>query len=1009
MKVALSGLCWTSETQMKSMSQTIVRAAGAALLVFSVVSCGGAKSDHVFRFIRVLDQKNVLRSPLIHLEDAFIPAKEEVQAARMRRVTFDGHEYWAFSPDVPLLGLPDEEAPEGAELGQAGTAFRYSVTPLAGSPTWRWLRGERSLDWRGGEPAPGLKGWVKLPKGGSILASGFFPEGEVLFELQARSGDPRSYKPRLTVTAGGRRREVTISGPARVRFMEATPLGMGDVRVSFENSESVPGRPARVRTEYALVRPVQIVSASDLILVGPPPGQKEPSGTYELTSMPAPADSYLRLAREAALDENIEQVLEFKTSGPAAVELAGRASSGPVRARLWVDSRECGSRDIPGEGAFICSFPVSAPRGPHELRIVLSASGGSRGAAGKRTEVFLDSIGWLNPLRFFDLPLHRLKGSDLIESGIVSNPWHIKKKLKVRGTSWNALLAPPWTTLRFKTRLPDRGILRFGYGLTRDADESEGDGVGFEVSISSGDTKRTLFASSLDPFHRPADRGVFFKDIDLGAEAGGSVELLFITHGPRSRGPGDEEREDRRNDIAFWVNPVVFSGATAPGRERKNVILISMDAVRSDHLACYGYGRDTAPALDRLAQDGALFLNTISQAPYTLASHMSLLTGVFPTTHHVLHMTDALAPSIPTLAERLQERGWLTAAFTGGGLMDARYGYARGFDEYHDRIIPQEAPDVVGPLWRRVGAWLDRNRGPEFFLFLHTYQVHSPYRAPAPWGTMFLDKDAAWTKRSLEQFIGAGYIHKYAPLSEPERRNVIALYDGGIRYLDEGLIRPLVDELKRLSLYDDTLLIVTSDHGEEFFDHLTWGHSNTLYNELLKVPLIMKFPGEEFRGLRLAPQVRLVDIVPTVLDKMGLKSGGTGLDGSSLIPVAEHKDAQDRFCLSYLPDNIFADPMPGKISLIQGRYKIILNDRFPARAYSYFSPPPPEVPPVELFDLKQDPLEKHNLAAEKGEIARRMLDQLQPYIQSAKRRNLGQKALMDKELEERLRALGYIK
>lgn len=991
------------------MSRIIVRAAAIAVLAFGVASCGGSKNDSMLRLIQILEKKNVLRSPLINLEESFVPGIQKVPAADLRGVTFDGQAYWAFAPAAPLLGLPDEGVPEGAELRQGGTVFRYSETPLASSPTWRWIRAERSIDWLGGGPHPGLKGWVKLPKGGSLRASGFFPTGDVVFELEARSGDPKSYRPRLTMTGGGRSREVTVGDPARARFMEKTSLGKTDFQVSFQSSDSVPGRPARAGGEYALIRPVQIISASDLVLVALPQGRKTPSGTYEFTSVAAPGDSFLSLAREAGLDESVKRVLEFKVSGTAAVELAGRCSSGPVRVSLWVDSKECGSQDLSEEGAFVCSFPVTAPRGAHEVRIALSSSALSPAVRAKQGGVFLDSIGWLNPRKSFDLPLHRLKNSDLDDSGVVSNPWHIKKKLKVRGSSWNAIMAPPSTILHFKIRVPDRGVLRFGYGLTRDADESEGDGVGFEVSISTGGSKQLLFADSVDPYHKPADRVLFFKDIDLGADSGRSVELLFITHSPRRRGAGDEENQDRRNDIAFWLNPVLFSRAEGRGGERKNVILISMDATRRDHLGCYGYGRDTSPALDLLARDSAVFLNTISQAPYTLASHMTMLTGVFPTTHHVLHMTDTLDPSIQTLAERLQARGLVTAAFTGGGLMDARYGYARGFDEYHDRIIPQEAPDVAGPLWNRVSAWLNLNKDLDFFLFLHTYQVHSPYRAPAPWGTMFLDKDAVWTKHSLEQFIGAGYIHKYAPLSEPQRRNIIALYDGGIRYLDENLIRPLVDELKRLGLYDKTLLVVTADHGEEFFDHLTWGHSNTLYNELLNVPLIMKFPREEFRGRRLAPQSRLVDIVPTVLDEMGIKAGRKRLDGESLIPVAENKDTRDRFGLSYLPDNIFADPMPGKISLIQGRYKIILNDRFPARAYSYFSPPPPDVAPIELFDLEQDPLEKHNLASEKGEIARRMLDQLQPYIKSAKRQGLEQKALMDKELEERLRALGYIK
>jgi arylsulfatase A-like enzyme len=992
----------------QALIRTISRTAGIAILAFGVSSCGGSKNDHILRFIRVMDQKNVVHSPLIRLEDGFIPVKESVKATDLQSVTLDGHVYFVFSPAQPLLDLPDQPLPERAELHQGENILRYSDTPLADSGTWRWIKGARSLDWNDKSPS-GFRDWVKLPIGGSLRASGFFPAGDVLFELQARSGDPQSYRPRLVVRIGSQTHDVKVGGPARLRFMGKTSLGVNEIQVAFPSADRIPGRPGPAQGECVLVRPIQVVSAVDLVLIAPAPSRNAPSGTYELTSIAAPSDRFLRLSQEVALDASLKRTLEFQVGGAASIELAGRSLSGPVRISLSVDSRECGSREVPEEGAFVRSFPVTASSGPHELKVVFSLPEGIPSEAGRRAGVFLDSLGWINPRKSFDLLLHQLHSSDLEESGILTNPWHILKKLKVRGTSWNAILAPPMTVLRFKTRVPDRGVLRFGYGLTGDADASEGDGVGFEVSVSTSGTKRTAFAASLDPHRQPSDRAIFFRDIDLTAESGKTVELLFVTHAARSRSGVEEQNADRRNDVAFWLNPILFSEAEEKGPEKKNIILISMDAARPDHLGCYGYGRDTSPALDQLAKESVLFRNAISQAPYTLASHMTMLTGVFPTTHHVLHMTDALGPSILTLAERLQAQGWLTAAFTGGGLMDARYGYARGFDEYHDRIIPQDVPDVAGPLWRTVSEWIERNKDLNFFMFLHTYQVHSPYRAPAPLGTMFLDTDAVWTRHSLEQFIGAGYIHKYAPLTEPQRRNVIALYDGGIRYLDENLTRPLLDELKRLGLYEKTLLIVTSDHGEEFFDHLTWGHSNTLYNELLKVALIMKFPGEKFRGVRPESKVRLVDIAPTVLDEMGIKVSRPALDGESLVPVVENKETKDRFCLSYLPDNIFADPMPSKISLIQGRYKIILNDKFPARAYIYFSPPPPDVAPVELFDLEQDPLEKHNLASEKGEIARRMLNQLQPYIQSAKRQELGQRTFMDKELEERLRALGYVK
>lgn len=991
------------------MRLTTLRTAAAIVLALASSFCHGPKSGNLVRLIEGLDAHDVVRTPLADMPRIFAPVTQVLQAADFKKVSLDNHDYWAAVTTRPFLGSAEEGKLEQASLTQSGTELRYSDEPLASFSTWRWLRPQRSFNAEGGKPSHDFKGWTRLDRGQSLRVTGFFGAGRALFEVQAMSGEPESYLTRLALTVSGQRQEVTVGARTTVRFAGTMSLGPNEIRVAFLGALRPDGRPPSEPAPYVLLRPVQVRQAQDLVLVSLSAGRAAPSGSYSLSYIPEPEDVFLEVNKEASAGDSVKASLDFKAPGRASLDVAGLARGAHGRLVVRVDEKPCGAQDIPTDGPFVRSFGVTGTVGPHAVRAEFEPDAAGDAADQGQGKVEIGSFGWRNPRRAFDVPLWRLNSTGLDEAGITANPWDIKKKLRIRGTSWDILMAPAVTVLRIKVRVPASGVLRFGYGLLKDADESEGDGAQFEVSITSGRHTTVVFHALVDPFHRPADRDVFFQDVDLGAYAGQRVDLGLVTRGAHGRGDMAGPDDDARNDLGFWVNPIVLSRAAAPEPKRRNVVLISMDAVRVDHLGCYGYGRDTTPNLDKLSKEGVLFENTITQAPYTLASHMTMLTGLFPTTHHVLHMSDALGPTFQTLAGRLRDQGWFTAAFTGGGLMDAHYGYARGFDEYYDRIIAQEAPDVAGPLMHRVTPWLERNKDLPFFIFLHTYQAHNPYRAPAPTGTMFLDKGAAWSRISLERFIGAGYIHKYMSLSEPERQNVMALYDGGIRYLDENLIAPLVEDLKRLGLYDNTLFIVCSDHGEEFFDHVSWGHSNTLYNELLRVPLIMKFPEEKFRGRRVAPDARLVDVVPTVLDELGVKASRRSLDGESLIPVIQGKDTRDRFCLSVLPDNIFADPMPGKISLIQGRYKIILNDRYTPRAYVYYSPPPPQEDPVMLFDLKRDPLERHNLASQKGEITRRMLAELQPYIRAVKNQRPGEKAVVDKELEERLRALGYVK
>jgi len=248
----------------------------------------------------------------------------------------------------------------------------------------------------------------------------------------------------------------------------------------------------------------------------------------------------------------------------------------------------------------------------------------------------------------------------------------------------------------------------------------------------------------------------------------------------------------------------------------------------------------------------------------------------------------------------------------------------------------------------------------------------------------------------------------YRKLSEEERKNIIGLYDGEIRYTDEKLIKPLLEKLKEMNLYDQTMIIFTSDHGEEFYDHGSWHHGHNLYDESLKVPLIIKFPESKFRAKKIESYVRLIDVMPTILEELGLDFSLKTLEGQSLIPLLKNKEAEDRIFLADIGSNVLNSHVPQKITMNFLRYKLILNKEFSGDDLRFFLSPPPSIPSVELYDLAKDPLEKKNLASRKPDIVNQLIREIDEIYRKAKEKEKT-KLKIDKELREQLKALGYIR
>jgi len=356
----------------------------------------------------------------------------------------------------------------------------------------------------------------------------------------------------------------------------------------------------------------------------------------------------------------------------------------------------------------------------------------------------------------------------------------------------------------------------------------------------------------------------------------------------------------------------------SPPAGAPNVVLVTIDATRADHLSCYGYERPTSPSLDALASEGVLFEWVFSQAPYTKPSVASLLTGRLPSDHRATRESSMVEPESTILPEILRRHGYATAAFTTNAWLTPEFGFGQGVDHFHtimrERIIRfplafmalrranrlvDRGAYVYSVLKRRlvgkvptatrdarlseaVLAWLDAPPERPFFLYVHFMSPHHPYDAPPPLGDMFVrpgERRRIFSyPRKSGKLAGTG-----EALPAEEYEELVARYDGGIRFADEMLGR-LVAKLRERRLLDETVLVVTADHGEEFYDHRNWGHGHSLYNELLHVPLVVRYPPVTPAGRRVRDRAMVVDVLPTLLDLAGVPAP-PALAGRSLVPA----------------------------------------------------------------------------------------------------------------------------
>ena len=428
-------------------------------------------------------------------------------------------------------------------------------------------------------------------------------------------------------------------------------------------------------------------------------------------------------------------------------------------------------------------------------------------------------------------------------------------------------------------------------------------------------------------------------------------------------------------------------GVGAPGRSRetaRSVVLVSIDTLRADHLGSYGYERPTSPNLDALAQEGARFLRCSSPATWTVPAHCSMFTGLYPRTHGVDGWQKSLSADTGTLAEALDAVGFATAAFVNVNLFNNQRGYERGFDAFE--LIPElRAPEgSANKVIDRALEWLAEHREERFFLFVHLYDVHSDYIAKEPYLGEFADPAYRGSVTGRTNQLKQVRLRKLGPWGSAEAQRLVDLYDAGVRQLDAD-----IERLLKGVCSDDALLLVTSDHGEEFLEHGDVLHGRTLYQELVGVPLIAVGPGIA-PGTVIEENVSLVDLMPTVLGSLGVEIP-EGIEGIDLGPS---------WCAVPLAPNrvVFAeaDKWMGMVdgnfrrAVMRGDFKL-LRDGLSGRA--------------EVYDLSADPDETHNLAGAVPELVKALSLELERF--EAGGRELDDSFELSDEEIEALRELGY--
>lgn len=572
-------------------------------------------------------------------------------------------------------------------------------------------------------------------------------------------------------------------------------------------------------------------------------------------------------------------------------------------------------------------------------------------------------------------------------------------------------------SIRWPVTLPDRPRLSLALATLDDGP------LTFRIDLRQADGKtQPLLERTVTSPHHWDD-----AHLDLDGWGGQKVTLVLSL------------QADQPGRLGFWGSPVVRrrepvqtasnENQSDPGDDRpRGVILIMADTLRPDRLELYGGPRPTAPALTRLAHEGAMFRDVVSQGTWTKVSAPVLLTSLFPLTSGVRDFPDRLPSSAVTLAEVYRRAGYATLGLASAPFTGSFSNLHQGYEELYEPPLMNENSKTSRTITNLFLPWLEEHHDEPFFAFLHYFDPHVPYRPDRPYDRMW--GDPTWAEEHERErmavipFIKNPELQAEGTASPAEfraagfdpdkfRAEELQWYDGSIREMDTELERVL-ERLRELGLDRRTMIVYTSDHGEEFFEHGGSGHGRTTYGELSHVPLIVRYPGKVPRGKVVGETVSEVDILPTMLALSKLPVPQEA-QGQSVVPLLQQGTAGaapggaggwrprpafiDRPAAPH-----FASPAPRaneSFAVVYEGWKLVWNEKRPEGAPEY-----------ELYDHRRDPYNQTNIAAAHPDVVQRLARLVQGWRQDAiahrlKPDNAAGRDLSPEELE-RLRSLGYI-
>ena len=555
-----------------------------------------------------------------------------------------------------------------------------------------------------------------------------------------------------------------------------------------------------------------------------------------------------------------------------------------------------------------------------------------------------------------------------------------------------ALRAPG--ALTFYAQIPENSKLVFGVGAESaggaksskaSLNQAKGKGVRAMVTVQAGSTKKTIFSEAISGSW--TDRAV-----DLGAFAGKIVKLRFEASGAsEGRVAWSHLGLFRKKQKEISVKPA------------KNVVIVLEDTLRADKLEAFNpKTRVRTPVLKALAKEGIVFSSAQAPENWTKPSVASVLTSLFPLTHGTKTHEAKLPSKALMLSEHLKAQGFATGSFIANGYVSNKFGFDQGWD-YYTNYIRESKSTEASNVYREAGNWIEKHlekkgKDAPFFAYVHTIDPHVPYDPPASFLEMY---DKGPYTGQVEPRQTANLLEKakrnppQVTFNARDKKRLAGLHDGEISYQDAEMGK-FIERLKGLGVWKDTVFVFTSDHGEEFNEHGSWGHGHSVYQELLNVPLFVHYPAALPKGKRIEKTVSTLDIAPTVLEVLGKKPMPKA-EGKSLLPILFHGARPS-------PEVAFSDFLYDRHVVRAGRYKLILRGTN-----------------ATFFDLGKDKGEQTELPLEKHPIAvrycRTMLGQFlgakdrrdwTSAKQQGKTKKLKRQEVdMDDTTREQLKQLGY--